>query len=333
MLQDGKTHTVMLAGDNGTGKTSIARIIACSVVCDSQHEPGEPCLECPSCKAVLSQEPSMREKPQTTDGDRYTEKSRKEVEAAETGFVYYKEVNGAAISKETASQLAAELETQQLFISKPNILVIDEAQEMSQASMRYLLKPFEDVRKNVFVIICTSEPRKMPKALKQRFSIINTSVLTEGEIASMIKDTITVARLKVNGEPRSIARAFKNRGIECPRDIISNLEVMAFGLDARTNDEEKRADLFSLAKLLIDRRLPSFKRRDAARSILKEITANDVVPLQIMITNYMRTVILRGDNHTAMTILRRFLSFDAKDSPNALARMTLEILSAIADDA
>ena len=46
-------HAYLFCGTRGTGKTSAARIMARAVNCE-HPENGNPCNECPSCRAILS---------------------------------------------------------------------------------------------------------------------------------------------------------------------------------------------------------------------------------------------------------------------------------------
>ena len=45
-------HAYLFSGPRGSGKTSIARILAMAVNCPNRTEAGEPCSSCPSCSAI-----------------------------------------------------------------------------------------------------------------------------------------------------------------------------------------------------------------------------------------------------------------------------------------
>ncbi|MBQ5951596.1 MAG: DNA polymerase III subunit gamma/tau [Lachnospiraceae bacterium] len=46
-------HAYLFCGTRGTGKTSVAKILARAVNCESPRD-GEPCNECPSCRGILA---------------------------------------------------------------------------------------------------------------------------------------------------------------------------------------------------------------------------------------------------------------------------------------
>ena len=46
-------NAVLFQGKYGCGKTTSAKILAQMMVCQNPHENGDPCCECPSCRAII----------------------------------------------------------------------------------------------------------------------------------------------------------------------------------------------------------------------------------------------------------------------------------------
>ena len=48
-------HAYIFIGTRGTGKTSVAKIMAAALNCEDLKD-GNPCCKCPSCKSIISGE-------------------------------------------------------------------------------------------------------------------------------------------------------------------------------------------------------------------------------------------------------------------------------------
>ena len=140
----GYHQSYLFAGPFGSGKTTIARILARALLC---HDPqgGEPCDRCSSCLEILEHNSSEA----------------------------YLEYDAATHSgKESIKTILESLEYS-MFSATRRICLMDEAHRLSKEAMDALLKPMEDEipgtsDKQLVCIFCTTEPNKVRRTIMTR---------------------------------------------------------------------------------------------------------------------------------------------------------------------
>ena len=147
------SHSYLFYGDHGTGKTTLARIIALGLNC-VKGVTSSPCCECDNCKSILND----------TSPD-------------------YLEINigdksGVGDIRDILKNLVYVP-----FNLRNKVIVLDECHRMSLQAKDALLKPMEDYKDSVYFILCTTEINKVPKALISRCSTFKF-----GKVS--LKDTI-----------------------------------------------------------------------------------------------------------------------------------------------
>jgi len=140
----GFEQSYLFAGPFGSGKTTLGRILARALLCDSPQE-GDPCDQCPTCKHILS-------------GG-----------AAET-FV---EVDAATNSGKAEIKRIIDEIQYDTFSGKQRIYLFDESHQLSKDALDALLKPLEENipgsrDKRLVCIFCTTEPEKMRATILSR---------------------------------------------------------------------------------------------------------------------------------------------------------------------
>ena len=131
-------HAYLFCGTRGTGKTSVAKIMARAVNCPDSAD-GNPCNECPVCKSILS-ESSM---------------NVIEIDAASN--------NGVDNIRDIREQVQYPPTE-----GKYKVFIIDEVHMLSTGAFNALLKTLEEPPEYVIFILATTEVHKIPVTVLSR---------------------------------------------------------------------------------------------------------------------------------------------------------------------
>lgn len=211
-LATGKiAHAYLFAGPRGTGKTTMAKLLAKALNCDEGM--GHQCNSCKNCLGIL-------------DG---SHPDVIEIDAASNNGV--DEVRDL-IDKVKYSTI----------LGRYKVYIIDEVHMMSQGAFNALLKTLEEPPSHVIFILATTEPHKIIPTILSRCQRYDFSKVGDEDIKNRIHDILDQEGVAYNDEALDLIISLADGGM---RDALSILDqVLAYsGNDLNVQDV---LDIFAL---------------------------------------------------------------------------------------
>jgi DNA polymerase-3 subunit gamma/tau len=137
IARDRVAHGYLLCGPRGTGKTTLARVLAMALNCERKGDDGEPCGECPSCTRIWAGSASL---------------DVVEIDAASN-----RGVDDARDLRERAMYAPSGEHRYKVYI-------VDEAHMLTKEAWNALLKILEEPPPRVVFVFATTEPQKIAQA-------------------------------------------------------------------------------------------------------------------------------------------------------------------------
>ncbi len=172
-------HAYLFCGTRGTGKTSVAKIMARAVNCETPRD-GSPCGECPTCKAIESG---------AAMGNVI------EIDAASN--------NGVDNIREIIDEISYSPT-----VGKYKVYIIDEVHMLSTGAFNALLKSLEEPPSYVIFILATTEVQKIPITILSRCQRYDFHRITIDTIADRLREVVDKEGIQVEDKAlRYVAKA------------------------------------------------------------------------------------------------------------------------------
>jgi DNA polymerase III subunit gamma/tau len=193
-------HAFLFTGTRGVGKTTIARIIAKALNCDTGLS-AEPCGQCASCLDI--------------DQGRYPD---------------LLEIDAASRTKVDDTREILDNVLYAPARGRFKVYLIDEVHMLSLSSFNALLKTLEEPPEHVKFILATTDPQKLPVTVLSRCLKFHLKRLAPGQIAKQMSQILTQEAIAFEAEAvEELARAADGS----MRDGLSLLDqAIAFGQGA-----------------------------------------------------------------------------------------------------
>jgi DNA polymerase-3 subunit gamma/tau len=185
------SHAYLFTGPRGTGKTSIAKILAKTINC-SQLEKYVPCDVCVNCTQINNKQ--------------YTDII--EIDAASN--------NGIDEIREIRNKVNLVPST-----GKYKVYIIDEVHMLTTGAFNALLKTLEEPPAHVIFILATTEPHKIPSTILSRCQRFDFKKIPNNQIVNRLKEISQKEKISIDDQALYEIARISDGGM---RDSISLLD-------------------------------------------------------------------------------------------------------------
>ncbi len=190
-------HAYLFTGTRGVGKTSLARLFAKGLNCETGVT-ASPCGTCSSC-----------------------------VEIAQGRFVDLIEVDAASRTKVDDTREILDNVQYRPARGRYKVYLIDEVHMLSRSSFNALLKTLEEPPEHVKFLLATTDPQKLPITVLSRCLQFNLKSLTQDEIAEQLNHILEQEQLRF--EPAALTLLAKAANGSMRDGLSLTDQAIAFG--------------------------------------------------------------------------------------------------------
>jgi DNA polymerase-3 subunit gamma/tau len=265
----------LFCGPRGTGKTTVARILAKAVNCINGPTP-TPCGECPACVEI-------------TAGSSL---DVLEVDAASnTG------VDDIRTLRENVRYLPTR--------GKRRIYIIDEVHRLSGSAFDALLKTLEEPPPHVMFIFATTEPLKVPETILSRTQRFDFRRVSAADLVAHLRNIAKQENLQIEERALTIIARKAEGGV---RDALSLLDQIA----AFCGDKITEPDVVNALRLVDRQMLVEFVDAVAASdrtrtlTVVRRVIDSGVDPADFVaeLIEHLRTLMILRSTPTAENLVQ-----------------------------
>jgi len=163
-------HGYIFSGHRGIGKTTIARILAMALNCQSQDHPvPEPCGVCDSCREI---------------------RAGNSVDVIEIDAATNRGIDEIRELREAARYRPAR--------DRFKIYILDEAHQITDAAFNALLKTLEEPPSHIVFMMATTQPEDIPQTIRSRCQHFSFHAVRFDDIVTQLRDIAKLEGIKAD---------------------------------------------------------------------------------------------------------------------------------------
>jgi DNA polymerase-3 subunit gamma/tau len=207
-------HAILFVGPRGTGKTSLARILAKALNCTNLQD-GDPCDTCPSCVAI---------------------REGRAMDLIEIDAASNRGIDAIRELRERINYAPTDL--------RRKVYILDEAHQITRDAWNALLKSLEEPPDFVVFMFASTHPQEFPPAILSRLQRFDVRRLTTGEIEGKLGRILEADGRQATPEAVHLIARLAGGGM---RDAESMLDQL-LSSSGDGLDEARVRDLLGLAE-------------------------------------------------------------------------------------
>ncbi|MGA7459554.1 MAG: DNA polymerase III subunit gamma/tau [Candidatus Korobacteraceae bacterium] len=259
-------HGYIFSGHRGIGKTTIARILAMALNCQSQDHPvPEPCGVCDSCREI---------------------RAGNAVDVIEIDAATNRGIDEIRELREAARYRPAR--------DRFKIYILDEAHQITDAAFNALLKTLEEPPSHIVFMMATTQPEDIPQTIRSRCQHFSFHAVRFDDIVGQLRDIAKQEKIKADDDALAMlaevgdgsmrdALSIMDQAIACcgttlSADVVRGLvgtvssQVLEDVMDAVARDSSEDV-LRTVDRLLVEGQSPQHFARQILRFLRNALVA------------------------------------------------------------